>query len=401
MLPRARLELAEECRRMYVTAGESAGNGDAPISPAWLHRLAREVAERDTELTRYELPAEGMIWNFEAMLFLVRWTWRTLESSPPAPPALEYAPWDKSAADLTQIEFNDAMRALAMRWTTMLPERRLWDWVDRLDRRAADLCVRCDLGKAVDEDYHEVDGHRIPKEEFIVDTAAVMGDMMRSRFAHRDFLRRGGPVWRPPSGLPTEGAAAWIEREHERFTPEAREALDGELARFGVRPGEIAKVARSRQGVVPDDKRAVMRQCRPPLSDYRKEMPMLPYLVFGRVCQRRSFDWSSIALLTDHDYFCEAKDTNMRYCDIMFDIEEPTILRIMGADYVYRGSGGEPGAQRAWRCESPTQAICLWIMLVSHHYRLDTVQWDLGFIKDLFVTWRDGEKVTENELFFV
>lgn len=396
MLPRAHLELAEKCQSMYNVAGEAVRTRAASISPAWLYQLTREIAERGDDLTRYELSADALTWNFTSMLYLTRWMWRTLEPPALSAPALEYTPWAKPAGSLSQIEFRDALRALAIRWSITLPCYKLWDWIDQLDRRAADLCSRSDLGELLDEDYREIDGCRVAGDEFVTDTAAIMSEMLYARFAHRDFLQRVGRIWRPPEGLPTEGARAWLARERGRFTEEARESIEGELARFGSRPGEIARFARARQGIIPDDLRAVMRYCRPHLSDYRKEIPMEPYLVFGRVCQRRSFDWLPLALLTERDYFRETED-GVRYCDVMFSIREPTVFRLMGADYVYYRdpSGEEP--RRAWRCASPEEALCLWIKLVSPRYQLDNVQWNLDFLKKAYVVWRDGEDTRQKD----
>lgn len=392
MLPRDRLDLAIECRRMYRDASEAATSGAAPASPAWLRALAREIAEREEDMTRYDLPAEALAWNFETMLWLARWTWRTLEPESSEPPDPEFAPWDAPASALGQTEFLDSIRALAVRWCALPPSPRLWSWVDRLDRRAADLCVRSDLGpSALDESWTEVEGVRIAADEFVADAAATLAEMNRARVAHRDFLRRAGPIYPAPARrLPTEAAIAWIDRERAKISPDALEVMDCELARFGTRPGEVARYARSRLGVVPDDLRVVMRHCRPILSDHLAERPMEPYMIFGRACSHRSFEWTSAALLTERDYFRVA-DSGERCCDVMLAIREPTVLRIMGSDYVFGGAG-----RRAWRCDGPEQALCLWIREVSREYAIDNVRWDLGFLKDLFRAWIAGERVRES-----
>lgn len=387
--------ISEECDRLYENAGRAVRENGEPVSSAWLYDIVREVAERHIELSAYDLPGAAINWNFATMLYLVRWTWRTLEprSTVFSRDVLKYAPWNKPPSELTQTEFRDSLHALAVRWSTLIPDRGLWEWLDALDRRAADLCVRSDLGDELDEDHSEEAGMIYATDEFVVDVAAILADMWRTRVVHRNFLRQVTRIYPPPRDLPVDGFNKWMTRERSRLTVETRETIDEDLSKHGLRPGEMSRYARSHLGVVPDDARVVLRFCRPLLSDYRKERPMEIYLIFDCVCRRHAFDWMPMALLEERSYFGEV-ESGLSCRDVMFDLTEPVILRIMGTDYVYH-------AGRAWRCDGPAEALCLWVSLVSIKYRVENRRWDLGFLKELYRVWTDGERVTETKPVFV
>ena len=406
MLPRNRLDLSKECEKLYkIVEKVIRDKSSTRVSRAWIHGLERQIAERSDDLTRFDMSGPVLTWNFATMLHLIRWTWLSLDVVDDDDDdddefslscSNEYAVWNRPIRYLNQMEFRDSLRALEIRWNTLIPSHALWTWIDQLDLRAAILCVRSDLGDTLNEEYDEIDGLKVSNESFIMDTASILHDMLRARFVHRDFMQQVHRVWSPPLGLPVEKAKSWIETENSYNNSEAREQLDNDLAKYSTRPGEMARYARARQGLIPDDIRSVIRHCRPPFSDYRKDSPMKPYLVFAQICKFHRFDWISAALLTEQDYFHEF-DGQLRACDIMFNTNsEPTILRIMGADYVYRGRF-EPGKQNAWRCSSPEEALCLWISIVSTQYESNGTRWDLKFLKNIYETWVHEPKTRDNK----
>jgi hypothetical protein len=387
--------IGETCLDLYETATRDVRERADPPSRRWLFRIVIETAERSEELSKYDLPGAAIAWNFASMMCLVRWTWRTLE--PPAPPpsdeAVAFAPWNKPPSELSQMELKDSLQALAVRWNALAPTRALWEWLDALDRRAADLCVRTDLGDALNEGVSEEDGVRFASDAFFLDVAAIFGDMWHARVVHRDFLKRVGRVSRPPADLPVVAARAWLVRERSRLTAETREALDERLAKFSVRPGELPSYARAHLGVLPNDARVVLRHARPLLSDHRKERPLEPYLIFDLICQRHAFDWMPSAFLLDRFYFRES-EFGIQSRDVMFNLFEPVVLRIMGSDYVCHHN-------RAWRCSGPTEAICLWIRLVSSKYKMENQRWDMGFLKIEYDRWLNGEQESQTKPIFV
>lgn len=393
MLPTDHFALAHECKQMHAAASAAVRALGSPPSNAWHIRLRRELARRYDELSRFEMSGKALAWNFVAMLIEVQWEWRSLEPPIAAHADLDYSPWSKPVGEFTQADMRDAIRALTVRWSRSKPEWRLWDWIDALERRAADLATLCDSGNALDEDFHESHanpGTRFAATEFVVDMAMTFAEMSRARFVHRDLLSlAGNRAWAPPKGMPMERMRAWLDGERDRLTTEARENLDEEIAGYNLRPGEAVKYASVHQGVIPEDAREILRKSRPLLSDYRMNRDMEPYLVFDQICRRSAFAWRDMSMLTESTYYAEVAP-GVACRDVMRNIAEPTVVRIMGNDYVFRGG-------RAWLCADPYEAICLWTILAPEWYQKDSFRWDLRFLKKLEIGWTHGVVALEDE----
>jgi len=378
MIPVSRMMIAQTCKEMYQEASLAAQRGGPSKSETWLRALTRTIGERLDEFVGYDIATGAIEWNFAEMLWLIKWTWQSLLPKFDYPPMTGLAPWNKSVKHLSQSELKDSLRAIEVRWRTLLPSPELWSWIDALDHRIGELCVRGNGD--IDEDFIERDGVKIASDTFIADMTSILADMARGRAVH-ESIRRRNPVLRAPKYLPVTKAREWLLIERTKLTVEANDLLDVELAEFNIRPGEISRYARARLGVVPRDIRVPILYCRPILSDYKRDRHCEFYLVFDRICRRHSFNWAEMALLTERTYFA-LTESGERCCDVMESLREPTIVRVLGGDYLVTRN-------RVWRCESPEQAICLWILRASEHYKTDNQAWDLKFLKTLYRSWTE------------
>jgi len=374
LLGKSKLEVSKILNQLYIDSGKNLYSSSSSSSSINFiekrKQLIQEIILRKEEFSNYELPGIALCFNFITMSMLINWNYRKLE--PISSIYFDLSPWpEKASNELKQSEFNDVLRCLCIAWRILKPNKKLYQWINALDQRAAYLCTSSFSinDNDLDESYDILDidskKERIPVNEFILDTSTILFEMfssfhiydhLRNRFKKRIYLTSSSFHFNDDEIIRTHD---YLFKCYDEIIGDSKEEIDEKIAKYSLRPGELHQYARHSYGIKPDDSRVILVHCRPLLSDYRKRpiSRMKSYVIFDHICRRKGFDWFNNAFLSEENYF-NVIERNIRCCDILIKNKNPTIIRVMGNDYVYFNS-------KLYYCSRGTEeAIYLWIYLI-------------------------------------
>lgn len=342
-----------------------------------LRHFARQESEQIAAFRRPFLQREMAPWTLTALGFLARCALRERTRAREMPELRELARAHLLAStrdprEMSQLEIEEAVHLLCMRWKEAEPSPELWEYVEALERRVAVL-VRAEVESS---------------EEFVVDCAARFASFFASREVFDDWRwgiagKADLDEWDGPP-LPIRGVRAWAIEEEKIVAGTTMAAVRKAVAHLGIRAGERERYARKHTNVVARNPLAIAQFCRPffvvdqKWNAWERDVALLK--LFDARCARERFDrWWAANVLLEESYFAAKR--------LLFVRDSPVILQCAGAFAVL-----SPAEGKIYRAPDAAVAIAAWCALAPAEFRLFHVIWDLSFVGALLARWRELEE---------